>query len=221
MTEGMSDPGSSERVQRPAETEKSLLHTQLKGARDTLIWKVEGLDEADRRRPMTPTGTNLVGLIKHMTWIEGWYLCEFFGRDRPRLEWEWELDAQWGHHSHMYAKPEETTTELISAYTATTAAADETIDELGLDAVGKHWSGEPVSLRSMLMAVLVDTVRHLGHSDILRELIDGTTGDRDSPSGFYGRTDEEYRSAYLARVRGDTTTADWWQYIQTRGKRWS
>jgi hypothetical protein len=201
--------------------EKALLHTHLENARDALIWKVEGLNEQDRRRPMTPTGTNLVGLVKHMTWIEGWYLCEFFDRERPRLAWEWELDSQWGHHSHMYAKPEETTEELIAAYRATSAAADRAIEDLKLDAVGRHWSGESVSLRSMLLTVLVDTARHAGHSDIMREMIDGRTGDRHSPSGFYGATDDEYRSKYLARVRGEIDTSDWWDYITTRGKRWS
>ncbi|MEO1056027.1 MAG: DinB family protein [Actinomycetota bacterium] len=198
-----------------------LLHSQLKDARDTLVWKADGLGEQDRRRPMTPTGTNLIGLIKHLTWIEGWYLCEFFGRKRPRLEWEWDIDADWGHHSHMYAKPEETTEELIGSYRATNAAADATIAELDLDAVGQHWSGEEVSLRSMLSAVLIDTVRHCGHADIMRELIYGTTGDPSGPSGFYGTTDEEYRAAYLARVRGETETADWFDYIAQRGKRWS
>lgn len=205
----------------PGRTEKALLHAHLKAARDALLWKVEGLAEADRRRPMTPTGTNLIGLVKHMTWIEGWYLCEFFGRHRPHLAWEWEADADWGHHSHMYAKPEETTEELIAAYRAATAAADRTIEELDLDATGQHWSGDAVSLRSMLLTVLLDTTRHAGHSDIVRELIDGATGDRDSPSGFYGATDEEYRLQYLARVRGEIDTSSWWDYIRTRGKRWS
>jgi hypothetical protein len=79
-------------------------------------------------------------------------------------------------------------------------------DELELDATGKHWSGEPVSLRSMLLTVLLDTTRHAGQSDIVRELIDGTTGDCNSPSGFYGATDDEYRSKYLARVRGEIDT---------------
>jgi hypothetical protein len=157
--------------------EKVLLHDHLKSARDALIWKVEGLSEADRRRPMTPTGTNLIGMVKHMTWIEAWYLCEFFGRERPRLAWEWEVDAEWGHHSHMYAKPEETTEELIGAYGAATSAADRTIEELDLDATGQHWSGRTVSLRSMLLTVLLDTTRHAGHSDIVRELIDGAVGD--------------------------------------------
>jgi hypothetical protein len=169
---------------------------------------------------MTPTGTNLIGLVKHMTWIESWYLCEFFGRERPRLEWEWEFDAEWGHHSHMYAKPEETTEELIAAYRLVTAAADRTIQDLELDATGKHWSGSTVSLRSMLLSVLLDTTRHAGHSDILRELIDGQTGDRDAPSGFFGASDEDYRAKYLARVRSEIDTPTWWDYIRTRGKRW-
>lgn len=201
--------------------ERALLHHQLREARDALIWKVEGLDEADRRRPLTPTGTNLIGLVKHLTWIEGWYLCEFFGRERPRLAWEWDPDADWGHHSHLYATPEESTDELVAQYRATTAAVDRVVEDLEPDAVGRHWSGEPVTLRSMLLAVLVDTVRHAGQADILRELIDGSTGDRNSPSGFYGTADEDYRQAYLARVRGETTTADWWAYIERRGKRWS
>ena len=121
----------------------------------------------------------------------------------------------------MYATPEEATDDVIAAYRATSAAADRVIEELGLDAVGRHWSGDPVSLRSMVLTVLVDTTRHAGHSDIVRELIDGSTGGRHSPSGFYGTTDEDYRSAYLARVRGEIETPDWWDYIATRGKRWS
>ncbi len=217
----MADPNDDDPTPPSRPTEWALLHTHLDAARDALIWKVEGLDEADRRRPMTPSGTNLVGVVKHMTWIEGWYLCEFFDRERPRLAWEWDVDAGWGHHSHMYATPEETTPEVIAAYRATTAAADTAIEDLGLDAVGHHWSGETVSLRSMILAVLVDTARHAGHSDIMRELIDGSTGDRHAPSGFYGTADEEYRSAYLARVRGEIDTPDWWAYIETRGKRWS
>ena len=217
----MADRNDDETTPGSLLTERALLHTHLQDARDALIWKVEGLNEEDRRRPMTPTGTNLVGLVKHMTWIEGWYLCEFFDRERPRLEWEWDVDAGWGHHSHMYAKPEETTEDVIAAYRATSAAADSAIEGLELDAVGQHWSGEPVSLRSMVLAVLVDTARHAGHSDIMREMIDGSTGDRHSPSGFYGTADEDYQAAYLARVRGEIATPDWWDYIKIRGKKWS
>jgi hypothetical protein len=217
----MAEQNDDEAAEGSPRSEKALLHAHLERVRDALIWKVEGLDEADRRRPMTATGTNVIGLVKHMTWIEGWYLCEFFERERPRLEWEWEVDAGWGHHSHMYAKPEETTDDLIAAYRATTAASDRTIEDLELDAVGRHWSGEAVSLRSMLLRVLVDTARHAGQSDIMREMIDGSIGDRHSPSGFYGEADEEYRLAFLARVRGEMDTPAWYDYITTRGKRWS
>jgi hypothetical protein len=216
----VTDPDEAETVP-PMGAEKAALHAHLRAARDALIWKVEGLSEADCRRPMTPTGTNLIGIVKHMTWIESWYLCEFFGHERPYLAWEWEFDADWGHHSHMYAKPEETTEALIATYRAATEAADRTIEQLDLDATGEHWSGDTVSLRSMLLTVLLDTTRHAGHSDIVRELIDGTTGDRDSPSGFYGATDEEYRSKYLARVRGEIDTPSWWDYIRARGKQWN
>lgn len=147
--------------------------------------KVQGLEERDRRRPLTPSGTNLVGLVEHMTWIEGRYLCELFDRARPRLAWEQDLDAEWGHHSHLYATPEEATDDLVIAYRATSAAADRTIEELGLDAMGRHWSGAAVSLREMVLRVLVDRARHAGHSDILRESIDGATGgDKVSADGL-------------------------------------
>ena len=96
----MTDPDESEPAPRVG-AEKAALHAHLKRARDSLIWKVEGLTEADRRRPMTPTGTNLIGMVKHMTWIESWYLCEFFSRERPRLAWEWEVDADWGPRPHV------------------------------------------------------------------------------------------------------------------------
>lgn len=216
----MTAASDSERAEQTG-AEKASLHAHLTSARDALIWKVEGLSEADRRRPITPTGTNLIGIVKHMSWIECWYLCEFFGRERPHLPWEWEFDAEWGHHSHMYAKPEETSEELLAAYRAATTAADRTIEELDLDATGQHWSGDKVSLRSMLLTVLMDTTRHAGQSDIVRELIDGSTGDRNTPSGFYGATDEEYRAKYLARVRGEIDTPTWWEYIRARGKQWS
>ena len=167
-----------------------MLHAQLRKSRDALIWKVEGLDEAERRRPMTPTGTNLIGLVKHMTWIEGWYLCEFFGRERPRLEWEWELDADWGHHSDMYAKPEETTDELIAAYRATLRRSRS-------DHRGTRPRRDREALVGQARLVAGDAAdrprRHhpsRGPQRHLRELIDGATGDRDSPSGFYGAADE-------------------------------
>ncbi len=90
----MADRNDDEPTARSTPTEQELLLSHLRGARDALIWKVEGLDAQDRRRPMTPTGTNLVGLVKHMTWIEGWCLCEFFRARTARLSWEWEYSLR-------------------------------------------------------------------------------------------------------------------------------
>src|SRR5256885_4201400 len=84
--------------------EKALLHTHLRLNRDALLWKLEGLSEADQRLPMTGTGTNLLGLVKHLTGIEGGYFCDAFGRERPRLAWEADEDASLGEFSDMYAK---------------------------------------------------------------------------------------------------------------------
>lgn len=197
-------------------SEKALLQVHLRLARDALVFKVEGLAEEERRRPMTPSGTNLIGVVKHLTWIEGWYLCVAFGRDRPVLPWEADVDASLYQWSDLYAKPEETTDELLAAYAAQWAHSDRTIDELDLDATGVHPSGTTVSLRWLVLNVLLDTTRHAGHSDIVRELIDGATGNRGMPSPFPGGQDEAYRQRYLARVRGEIDTPTWSEYLRSR-----
>jgi hypothetical protein len=194
--------------------EKALLHTHLKLHRDVLVWKLEGLSEEDRRRPLTPTGTNLVGIVKHLTGVEGAYLCDAFGRERPALPWESDADMALGHPSDMYAKPEETSDELIAAYRAATAAADRSIAELDLDATGRHHLGITVSLRWMLLIVLLDTTRHCGHADLARELIDGTAGfQRDWPGVV---ADHEYPATDGARVRGEIDTPSWFEYLRSR-----
>src|SRR5438067_196876 len=121
--------------------EKPLLHAHLQLHRDALLWKLEGLGETDLRRPMTGTGTNLLGLVKHLTGVEGAYFCDAFGRERPRLAWEADEDATLGEFSDMYAKPDETAEEIVANYRAATAAADQSISDLELDATGRHHIG--------------------------------------------------------------------------------
>src|SRR5256885_9158999 len=117
--------------------EKALLHLRLQLERDALLWKLEGLSESDLRRPMTPTGTSLLGLLKHLTGVEGAYFCDAFGKPRPALTWEADEDAAMGEFSDMYAKPDETAEQIIASYRAATASADRAIDELDLDATGR------------------------------------------------------------------------------------
>ena len=196
--------------------EKALLHTHLRLNREALLWKLEGLSEADRRRPLTPTGTTLVGLVKHLTGVEGAYFCDAFGRPRPPLAWESDEDALMGEFSDMYAKPDETTDEIVAAYRAATAAADVAIDELELDAPGRHHLGITVSLRWMLFTVLLDTARHAGHADIVRELIDGSAGSYREWPGVAPADDEQYRETYLARVRGEIDDRSWYEFLRAR-----
>ena len=196
--------------------EKALLHAHLQLNRDALLWKLEGLGETELRRPMTGTGTNLLGLVKHLTGVEGGYFCDAFGRPRPSLAWEADEDAAIGEFSDMYAKPDETAEEIVACYRAATAAADQSIAALDLDATGRHHIGITVSLRWMLLTVLLDTARHAGHADIVRELIDGAAGSNREWAGVPGIDDEDYRQTYLARVRGEVDDQTWYGFVRSR-----
>ena len=156
---------------------KGDLHEYLRGARETLLWKLEGLGEYDIRRPLTPTGTNLLGLVKH----SAWELAMYFGGDvfdRPhdlRLPWMAE-DAE--PNADMWARPDETSAQITALYRQTWDIADATINELPLDTPGRvwWWGKDPVTLHHVLVHVTANTQRHAGHADILRESVDGAVG---------------------------------------------
>ena len=196
--------------------EKALLHVRLRLERDALLWKLEGLSEAELRRPMTATGTNLLGLVKHLTGIEGAYFCDAFGRPRPALAWESDEDAAMGQFSDMYATARETGDEIVANYRGAIAAADRAIDDLDLEAVGRHHLGIAVSLRWMLLTVLLDTARHAGHADIVREQLDGAAGSYREWAGVVPIDDEDFRQTYLARVRGEVDDQRWYSFLRSR-----
>ena len=158
--------------------EKADLHRYLQIARDALLWKLEGLSEYDIRRPMVPTGTNLLGLVKHVASVEAGYFGESFGRpfEEP-LPW---LDEGAEPNADMWATAEESREQIVSLYHRVWAHSDATIDALPLDAVGHvaWWPPErrEVTLHRILVHVIAETDRHAGHADIVRELIDGIVG---------------------------------------------
>ncbi|GAA2748634.1 MULTISPECIES: DinB family protein [Kitasatospora] len=155
--------------------EKESLFVALDRHRDAVLWKVQGLDDEQLRRPMTPSGTNLLGLVKHLAGAElGWF-CETFGRETGPLPFDLDADDT----SDMRVEPHETTEEVLAFYARARAASDAVIGELDLDHLGKAWFGDAVSLRWVLIHMATETARHAGHLDILRELIDGATGDHD------------------------------------------
>lgn len=159
---------------------KDDLRQYLQMARDALLWKLDGLSEYDVRRPLTSTGTNLLGLVKHLASVELGYFGETF--DRPSgipLPW-YEPDAEL--NADMWAAPAESRAEMIDFYHRAWAHSDATIEALALDAVGHvpHWPAErsTVTLHRILVHVTTETHRHVGHADIVRELIDGAVGMR-------------------------------------------
>ncbi|MFE9764478.1 DinB family protein [Streptomyces sp. NPDC005808] len=157
---------------------KDDLRVFLQDARDALLWKLEGLSEYDIRRPMTPTGTNLLGLVKHMTGAEGVYLGDTYGRpfDGPPPPWLPGSDAE--PNSDLWATADETREEIVGQYRRACAHSDVTIESLDLDAVGRlpGREGKPITLHRSLAHMIAETGRHAGHADIVRELIDGTVG---------------------------------------------
>jgi uncharacterized damage-inducible protein DinB len=160
---------------------KRILHGYLVRQRQGLLAKLDGLSERDVRWPMTPTGTNLLGLVKHVASIELGYFGEVFERpsDIP-LPW-FDNDAEI--NADMWATAEESRDEIVTLYQRAAAHADATIEALALDSPGRvpWWppEREQVTLQQIMVHVTAEIARHAGHSDILRELIDGNAGDND------------------------------------------
>jgi len=155
----------------PLGAEKESLHASLDRHRDIVLWKLEGLDDEQLRRPMVPSGTNLIGLVKHLASAEYGWFGTTFGRPSDAIPFD-RADP----NADMRAAPGETTADILAYYGRARAASDATITELDLDATGTAWSGEAVSLRWVLIHMIEDTLRHAGHLDIMRELIDGSIG---------------------------------------------
>lgn len=152
--------------------EKESLHASLDRHRDVVLWKLDDLGDEQLRRPMTPSGTNLLGLVKHLAAVEYGWFCQTFGRETEPLPFD-EDDE----NADLRVIAEESTAQIVAFYQGARAAADSLIAELDLDDVGTPWSGQTVSLRWVLIHMIEETCRHAGHMDIVRELLDGATGD--------------------------------------------
>ena len=160
---------------------KADLRRYLQVARDALLWKLDGLSEYDVRRPLTPTGTNLLGLVKHMAGVEIGYFGDTFGRKFPEsLPWYDNMDDD--PSADFWATEDESREDVVGLYRRVWAFADDTIESTPLDATGEvpWWPpGRRVAtLHYVLVHVIAEINRHAGHADIVRELLDGATGVR-------------------------------------------
>jgi hypothetical protein len=191
----------------PEPDPKADLKRYLQVGRDALLWKLDGLSEYDVRRPLVPTGTNLLGLVKHVASVEAGYFGECFDRPFPEpLPW---LDDDSESNADMWATADESRDQITGLYRRVWAHSDATIDALPLDAIGHvpWWPPErrESTLHRLLVHMVAETDRHVGHADIVRELIDGAAGVRADSSGLPPEFDwDSYRERLERAARAAT-----------------
>lgn len=158
---------------------KAIMAQYLDEQHEALLWKVDGLGEYDLRRPLTPTGTNLLGLVKHVAAVEAEYFGLVFDRPFPDAP-AWLLDEEPADNVDMWVTAEESTASVLDLFARVQAHGAATIAALDLDATGfvPWWgqSGVQVTLGRILVHVVAEVARHAGHADIVREQIDAAAG---------------------------------------------
>jgi uncharacterized damage-inducible protein DinB len=157
---------------------KDVLIDRLERANLDVLDKLDGLDEYSLRRPMTPTGTNLLGVVKHLASVQAGYFGDVFGRPWPDpMPW---LGPDAAINADLFATAEESSAWVIDFYRQSWQHAKETFAVTALDATGTvPWWPEDrrhPSLGMVLAHMLMETARHAGHLDILREQLDGRAG---------------------------------------------
>jgi uncharacterized damage-inducible protein DinB len=161
--------------------DKDTFHRYLRKHRAVLLAKLDGLAERQVRWPLTPTGTNLLGLVKHVASVQLGYFGEVFGRPADGA-YPW-LEPDAPRDSDMFAAADESVADIIAFHRYSAEYADRTIEALDLDAPGivPWWSPDrrDVTLQQILVHMAYETARHCGHADIVRELLDGKAGDDD------------------------------------------
>ena len=169
----------------PGMTEELLRYLQQ--GRDALLQALDGLSEYDVRRPLTPSGTNLLGLVKHVTGVELAYLGDSVGRPSgERLPWV--EDGSIWESADMWATAEESREDLVALYRRAWAHCDAVARELPLDTPASvaWWPEERrrTTLGSLLVRCVAEVSQHAGHADVLRESVDGRGGrDHDDLGG--------------------------------------
>ena len=185
---------------------KAHLHDHLRWVREALVWKLDGLSEYDIRRPMTSTGTNLLGLVKHNAISDSRYFGEVFGRPFPEPLPRWDDEAGLDHE--RWASEHETREEIVGLYRRVWAHVDATIEALAIDAPGYvPWWNEEVKLFNIMVHRLSDATRHAGHADILREQLDGAVGVNPESAPLHGR-DRAFWEDQCAKIEHAAIAAD-------------
>ena len=174
------------------------LHRYLQQSRDSMLRALDGLGEYDVRRPLTPTGTNLLGLVKHLAGIELGYLVESVGRPAPVLPWN-EGGSVWD-SADLWATPDQSREAIVSLYHQAWELSDASLAEVPLSAPAEvdWWPPQKrhTTFGHLVVRVVAETAQHAGHADILRELVDGQAGRDHDRQG-----DAQWWASYLGRIQ--------------------
>jgi hypothetical protein len=163
-------PGGRDRPPRSAGERETLL-ALLDFHRATLTWKLEGLEAELARPAVTPSGLGLLGLVKHETYVERWWFeWVFAGRD---VDFPWTDEDP---DADFRVEADDTYEGIVAGYGAQVARSREIVADASLDDLARRAS-EPTTLRWIVLHMIQETARHNGHADIVRETLDGATGE--------------------------------------------
>jgi len=166
--------------------EVSTLLGSLDRQRATFAWKCGGLDAAAMHVTVGTSSITIAGLLKHVAFVEDYTFSTKFLARSPGKPWEdvdWDADPDWEWHSAA----DDTPTQLLTLWKSSVARSRATVAELltngGLDqlSASEEWTSPP-SLRRLMIDMIEEYARHVGHADLIRESIDGLTGE-DAPDG--------------------------------------
>jgi hypothetical protein len=161
--------------------ETATLLGSLERQRSTLAWKCGGLDAAGLRVTLAPSTITLGGLLKHLAIVEGDYFVHKLHGRNPGPPWDtvdWDADPDWDWRTAAEDTPEKLMTFWRDTVDRSRVAVAEALADGGLDQLtrGTEWS-EPPSLRRILIDLIEEYARHVGHADLIRESVDGLVGE--------------------------------------------
>jgi hypothetical protein len=161
--------------------ETSTLVGSLERQRATFAWKCGGLDAAGLSARVGASSITLGGLLKHLALVEDHYFSvRLFGRElaAPWDAVDWEADPDWEWHSAAENTPEELYALWQDAVDRSRSSLGEALADGGLDRLAQPWpDGRAPSLRRMLIDLIEEYARHVGHADLIRESVDGLVGE--------------------------------------------
>ena len=158
------------RPPRPSGSHQESLCALLDYSREAMLRKLAGLSAEEVRRPMVPSGVSLLGMVKHLAYVERWWFQAVFAGEDVDFPWtDDDPDADWR------VEPDESTAAIVALYEAETARSHEIVANATLEDVSR-WEGTSFPVGWLLPYMIQEVSRHNGHADIQRELIDGQMG---------------------------------------------